>query len=129
MPCAGLGLAAWGSAALLRLASGGPPVIPLDVRLDGRVLVFTAVLALLTGLVFGLTPALRATRVELAAALRTQGRGVTGAARGPGGWHLGKVLVAAQVGDLPDPSHRHGDAGAAASSDSRARTSAWTGIA
>ena len=94
----GLAFAAWGSAALLRLASGGPPLIPLDVRLDGRVLAFTAVLALLTGAVFGLTPALRATRVELAAALRTQGRGVTGAARGPGGWPLGKVLVAAQVG-------------------------------
>ena len=94
----GLGFAAWGSAALLRLASGGPPLIPLDVRLDARVLVFTAALALLTGLVFGLTPALRVTRVELAAALRTQGRGVTGAARGPGAWSLGKVLVAAQVG-------------------------------
>ena len=95
---AGLALAVWGSAALLRLASAGPSVIPLDVRPDGRVLAFTAALALLTGLVFGVTPALHATRVELAAALRTQGRGVTGAARGPGGWHLGKVLVAAQVG-------------------------------
>ncbi len=94
----GLAFAAWGSAALLRLASGGPPLIPLDVRLDARVLGFTASLALLTGIVFGLTPALRATRVELAAALRTQGRGVTGAARGPGAWSLGKVLVAAQVG-------------------------------
>jgi predicted permease len=81
----GLALAVWGSAALLRLASVGPAVIPLETRPDGRILVFTGALALLTGLIFGLTPALRATRVELAAALRTQGRGVTGAARGPGG--------------------------------------------
>ena len=94
----GLALAVWGSAALLRLASGGPPLIPLDIGLDGRVLGFTAALAVATGVVFGLAPALRATRVELAAALRTQGRGVTGAARVRGAWSLGKVLVAAQVG-------------------------------
>ena len=94
----GLAFAAWGSAALLRLASATPARIPLDLRLDGRVLVFTVALAVATGLVFGLTPALRATRVELAAALRTQGRGVTGGARGPGAWSLGKFLVAAQVG-------------------------------
>jgi len=94
----GLAFAVWGSAALLRLASGGPPLIPLDIRLDARVLGFTAALAVVTGAIFGLVPALRATRVEVAPALRTQGRGVTGASRAPGRWQLGKVLVTAQVG-------------------------------
>jgi predicted permease len=94
----GLALAVWGSTALLRQASGGPAAIPIDIGLDRRVLVFTAALAIVTGLVFGLAPALRATRLDLASALRTQGRGVMGAARGRGPWPLGKVLVAAQVG-------------------------------
>jgi predicted permease len=48
-------------------------------------------------MLFGLVPALRATRVELAAALRAQGRGVSNAERGTGHFGLGKMLVVAQV--------------------------------
>jgi predicted permease len=61
------------------------------------VLTFTAVLSLATAVLFGLVPALRGTRVELAAALRAQGRGVSNAERGTGKFGLGKMLVVAQV--------------------------------
>ncbi|AHG93891.1 permease (plasmid) [Gemmatirosa kalamazoonensis] len=90
-------VAVWGSGALLRLASPGASPIPLDARVDVRVLAFTAGLAVLTALVFGLAPSLHATRVQLAAALRTQGRGLTGTARGTGRIPLGRLLVVAQV--------------------------------
>ncbi|HEY7893711.1 MAG TPA: ABC transporter permease [Gemmatimonadaceae bacterium] len=92
----GLVIAYWGSIALLRLASGGPNPIPLDVHPDGRILGFTGLVALVTAVLFGLAPALRATRVQLASALRAQGRNLVGAASSrllsPG-----KVLVIVQV--------------------------------
>jgi predicted permease len=93
----GVLVALWGSAALLRLAGGGRDPIPLDTHLDGRIFGFTAAVAVLTALLFGLAPALRATRVELATALRTQGRGVAGATGRPGRLSLGKALVIVQV--------------------------------
>jgi predicted permease len=92
----GLLVAYWGSRTLLHLAGGSSP-IPLDAQIDGRVLIFTALLALITAVFFGLVPALRATRVELATALRSQGRGVAGAQGRPGKLALGKLLVVAQV--------------------------------
>ncbi|MDQ2766232.1 MAG: ABC transporter permease, partial [Gemmatimonadota bacterium] len=69
----------------------------LAAHLDSRVLGFTAMLSLATAILFGLVPALRATRVELAEALRAQGRGVSNAERGTGKFGLGKMLVVAQV--------------------------------
>ena len=92
----GLLVALWGSSALLRLAGGGGNPIPLDVHLDARVLGFALGLSLLTAILVGLVPALRATRVELATALRTAGRGVTATGR-PGKAALGTALVVAQV--------------------------------
>jgi putative ABC transport system permease protein len=94
----GLGFAVWGSKVLLRLAAGGPGTVPLDVRLDDRVLGFTALVTGMTALLFGLVPALRATRVELAATLRAHSRGVTGGLLGgPGRLGVGKMLVVVQV--------------------------------
>lgn len=94
----GLLVAYWGSAALLRVAGGGTDPIPLDVHVNGRILVFTASLSLLTAVLFGLAPALRATRVDLARALRTWGRGVAGSAdRATGRIPIGTLLVVAQV--------------------------------
>ncbi|HEX6808551.1 MAG TPA: ABC transporter permease [Gemmatimonadaceae bacterium] len=92
----GLLVAYWGSQTLLKLAAGGPRPIPIDVKPDGRILVFTGAVALVTALVFGLAPALRATRIQLAGALRAQGRNLVGA----GGSRFvspGKMLVVAQV--------------------------------
>ncbi|HEX8724152.1 MAG TPA: ABC transporter permease [Gemmatimonadaceae bacterium] len=90
----GLGLAHWGIALLLRFAAAGGSVLPLDTRLDARVLAFTAVLTVVSALLFGLAPALRATRVDLAMVLRSHSRGISGPWRRLG---AGRVLVALQV--------------------------------
>ncbi len=94
----GLLVALWGSTALLKLAGGGPRPIPLAVPMDGRILGFAALLSLLTAVLFGAIPAFRATRVDLATALRTQGRSVAGGPGRPGRMAIGKLLVVAQVG-------------------------------
>ena len=96
----GLGLlfAVWGSRALLGLAAGGGSPVPLDVTMDWRVLGFTAAVTVITAILFGTVPAVRATRVELAATLRSNSRGLTGGLLGaPGRLGLGKLLVVAQV--------------------------------
>lgn len=56
------------------------------------VLAFTAAVSTLTVIVFGLTPALRSTRVDLVAALKESAPGVRG-----GTWQLGKLFVIGQV--------------------------------
>lgn len=61
-----------------------------EVNLSGTVLVFTAGLALLTGLLFGLMPALRAYGMGVAAGMREGGRGSVSSRR------TGSVLVAVQ---------------------------------
>ncbi|MFZ0063720.1 MAG: ABC transporter permease [Pyrinomonadaceae bacterium] len=66
----------------------------LDLALDWRVLGFTAFVATLTCVLFGLTPALRATRIEPGAAMKTSGRGLTG---GGGKFSLRRALVVVQV--------------------------------
>jgi len=63
-------LAAWGSEALSRLASSGPNPVPLQVHHDARILVFTAGLSILIGVLFGLAPAMQATRTNLNTALK-----------------------------------------------------------
>jgi predicted permease len=65
----------------------------LNPRLDLRVLAFTFGLALLTGIVFGLVPALRATRLDLTPTLKDSGRYSSAASRS----FLSKSLVVAQV--------------------------------
>ncbi len=86
----GLLFASWGSHLLLVLVSNGSTVIPLDLHPDGRVLGFTGAVSLLTGILFGLAPALRATAVDLTFAIRDRQAG--------GRRHrLGKALVVSQV--------------------------------
>jgi predicted permease len=94
----GLLLALWGSRALLTLAGGSAGAIPLDVRIDWRVLGFTLAITGVTAVLFGLLPAIRTTRVEPGTSLRAGGRGATGSILGgPRGLGLGKVLVVLQV--------------------------------
>jgi predicted permease len=76
---AGLMLASWGLDVLAALAPADFPLLD-KVEVDGPVLAFTSGLALTTAVVFGLLPALQASRVELSAGMREVGRGgVTGA--------------------------------------------------
>ena len=56
---------------MLALISHGDNPIDLDVHPDFRVLSFTALACLATGVLFGLVPALRSTRVDLTPSLRS----------------------------------------------------------
>jgi predicted permease len=88
----GLLLARWGTYLLLTyLPHRGSPT--LDPQLDLRVLSFTLALALSTGLLFGLAPALRATRLDLSSALKSSMSDGAGWSR----LSLHKILVVAQV--------------------------------
>ena len=66
----------------------------LDMPTDWRVLCFAAGLAILTTILFGLMPALRAGRVPLGSVLKTGGRGMTA---GRERFRLQRILVASQV--------------------------------
>jgi putative ABC transport system permease protein len=71
---AGLVLARWGASALVALAPQG--LIPLEgAQVDLRVLVFTAGVAVLTGLLFGVVPAVQAARARPNDELKEGGRG------------------------------------------------------
>ena len=93
----GLVMARWGDLLLLRMVSNGPTTVPLDVHLDLRVLAFTIGVTLVTGILFGLAPAMRATRVDLNHILRGSSRTISGGGRGSSRLPLGRVLVATQV--------------------------------
>jgi predicted permease len=93
----GLLLAHWGDRLLLRMASSGNDPIPLDVKINLMVLGFTMGVTLLTGVLFGLAPALRATRLDLNYILRGAARNIFGSTRGVGRIPLGKLLVGIQV--------------------------------
>jgi putative ABC transport system permease protein len=72
----GLLLARWGMALLLQLAPQDLPRLS-SVSLDGRALAFTAAITLLTGLFFGLVPALQASKPNLNETMKDAGRGST----------------------------------------------------
>jgi predicted permease len=91
---AGILLAKWGCAILVRLISTSQYHAFLDIELDGRILAFNIGLALLTGILFGLIPALRSTRVSLTSAIKGSQFEET-----QSGSHLrpGRWIVASQV--------------------------------
>ncbi|HKC70196.1 MAG TPA: ABC transporter permease, partial [Terriglobales bacterium] len=70
----GLGLATWILASIVHFESGNIPRLEL-VGLNIPVLIFTAVVALVAGLLFGIAPAWQTARTELADTLRQGGRG------------------------------------------------------
>jgi predicted permease len=90
----GLFAARWGTRVLLATvnASSTTSAIAIDTTPNARVLGFTAAMTLACALLFGLLPAFRATRVDLARSLRSQGRSLTGS-RIP----FGRALVVAQI--------------------------------
>ncbi len=89
----GLLFALWGKDLLLKLRFSGAEMSSLQTGLDMRVLAFTFAVSVLTGLLFGLIPAWRATRVDLTPALKDTGRSSAGHSRSL----IGKSLVVAQV--------------------------------
>ncbi len=98
-------LASLGAALGLLLAAGllrlQPALMPpaefelgLDLHLDAPVLAFTAAAALLSVLVFGLAPAIQASKTSLVPALRGEG---TGAVRGVRRWTMRNALVLGEI--------------------------------
>ena len=75
---AGLLLAIWGVRLLLRFAPENLPRLA-EVGLDARVLAFTASVSIVTGIVFGLVPALASSRTDVNEALHESARAGTGA--------------------------------------------------
>jgi len=73
----GMLLAKWGTDALVALRTGMFKSVPIDASPDVRVLFFTLALALLTGLVFGVLPALQSLRFDLLPALKDDAPGGT----------------------------------------------------
>jgi len=77
---AGLLIGWWGLRALLAMLPVGLPALS-NAALDWRVVAFTVILSTLTGVVFGVVPALQATRVDLIEGLREGARGTIGSRR------------------------------------------------
>jgi predicted permease len=75
---AGVLFAFWGVATLIRLAPPGTLPRTELIQVDRWVLAFTLGLSVITGILFGLLPALQAARQDLRDALTSNGRGVTG---------------------------------------------------
>src|SRR5205807_9978768 len=87
----GLLLARWSIDLLIRLGPVGLPRVP-EIKIDARVVVFTTGLAILTGVLCSLIPALRASKLDLQSALKES--------RALGGWRrqYGRnLLVVAEV--------------------------------
>ncbi|HZM86202.1 MAG TPA: ABC transporter permease, partial [Blastocatellia bacterium] len=75
----GLMVAAWTTGALVAAVPESLGAVGLSAGLDVRLLGFTFALSIATGLLFGVMPAIKATRLNLEATLREQGSSVSGA--------------------------------------------------
>jgi putative ABC transport system permease protein len=91
--CLGLLLALWGTEALMALTPDNIPRLN-EVGVDARVFSFTLAVSFVTGLVFGLVPALHAAKPDLNETLKEGSRGSMGSAAGK---RTRSVLVAVEV--------------------------------
>ena len=89
----GLVLAIWMDRALLNFLPAGDTPLTISTTPDWRILLFALAISLFTGVLFGLAPALQATRPELAGTLKDQ----VGSIVGGHSVGLRKTLVALQV--------------------------------
>ncbi|HUC55177.1 MAG TPA: ABC transporter permease [Candidatus Cybelea sp.] len=90
----GVFFARWGSTLLVRYISTKDNHIFLDLSFDWRVLSFTTAVAIFTGLLFGVLPAFRSTRVSLTSAMKGS---QTSDAESKMKFRPGKWIVASQV--------------------------------
>jgi putative ABC transport system permease protein len=90
----GLAFAYLGSRILIAFVARPGGIVALDPKPDLRALAFTAVVSIVSGLLFGIVPALRATRASLAPALKQNAKS-TGAEDGRSA--IGRILVISQV--------------------------------
>jgi predicted permease len=90
---AGALLAAWGVRLLVKIFSP-ETATALPLSPDGRVLAFAVGISLLTGILFGMVPALRALKIQVSSTLKDTTTAV-GQSRSSFGW--GKGLIAGQV--------------------------------
>jgi putative ABC transport system permease protein len=89
----GLFLAFWGVRAIIAINPANLPRAD-EIGVDGPVMVFTLVVSLLTGLLFGLAPAVHTAATDLHGMLKEGGRGAAGDRGGQG---LRRMLVIAEV--------------------------------
>ena len=95
--CGGLLGVAVGYATMAGLKMAIPPfMLPREanITMDGRVLLFALLLSVFTGILFGLAPALHATRTDLASSLKEGGRG---ASTGGAAQRLRAALVVTEI--------------------------------
>jgi putative ABC transport system permease protein len=90
----GILFARWGCSLLVRFISSPNNPVFLQLSLDARVLEFTAGIAILTAVLFGLLPAFRSTRVSLASAMKG---GQLDELPGHAHFRPGRWIVAGQV--------------------------------
>jgi predicted permease len=92
----GLLLAAWGRDLLLSMLSGGAAILDLDTRFDWRVLLFAVAVTMACGLIAGVVPAVRGTRIAPNDVIKAHAR-QAGHGGGRHGTTAGRVLVTAQM--------------------------------
>jgi putative ABC transport system permease protein len=89
----GILVAWWGVDSIIKLIPDGVPRVS-DISIDSRVLLFMLSISLLAGLVFGLVPAIQASRPDLNAALKESGRSNTA---DPAKHFLRNLLVVSEI--------------------------------
>ena len=89
----GVLLSTWGLHFLISAAGGSLPRAS-EIKVDGRVLWFTILVGVLTGVIFGLAPALQASKSDLNESLKDNSRGATGGLRRN---RLRSILVISEV--------------------------------
>ena len=94
-----IGIADWGAQAIVKfVAAGSTRPLGIEPTLDLRVLLFTAGISLLTGIIFGLAPAARGMRLDLTPALKQGAASSDAAGHVRNRWfNAGNSLVIAQV--------------------------------
>jgi predicted permease len=91
---AGLALASWTLTVIVKSIPESVGASGLTAQLDYRVMIFACAISLLTGVFFGLAPAIRATRTDLQSVLKDQGASVSG---GKANVRVRKSLLVSQI--------------------------------